>query len=186
MGEVAVERGLLLSATDLLNVVTRHAYDGFGNLITTTRDAGGLNVIERRSYDAVGNLLALTDPNGSTAISSYDTNRRLLSVTTPAAAGSPALVTATSYDPDGNPTQVQQSASGMVPRTSSRTYTSTEKVATATDADGNVTRYLYDAVDRLASVTDAVGRTMAYTYDALGRQVAVSNPAIQAPPLLST
>ena len=178
--------GLLLTATDPLDVVTQNTYDTHGNPVTIVQDANGLKLTSSATYDAVGNQLTLTNPNGNTTGSTYDANRRTLTTTTPAAAGLPALVTATTYDPDGNPTRVQQSASGTVLRTTSRTYTLTDKVATATDANGSVTRYSYDTVDRLASLVDPVGRTTTYTYDALSRQITVSNPAIQSTPLLST
>ena len=178
--------GLLISATDPLGIVTQYSYDANGNLQSTIRDAGGLNVTERRGYDAVGNALTLTDPNGNTTNSSYDAVRRPTSVTLPATSSSPALVATTTFDPDGNPLQMQQSASGAVLRTISRSYTNSGKLATSTDANGNVTCYAYDAVDRLSSVTDPVGRVTAYGYDALSRQVTVSNPAIQATPLLAT
>jgi YD repeat-containing protein len=38
---------------------------------------------------------------------------------------------------------------------------------TATDANGNVSRYTYDLDDRLANITDAVGRVTSLGYDAL-------------------
>jgi YD repeat-containing protein len=59
----------------------------------------------------------------------------------------------------------------------------TGKLATVTDANGNVTRYRYDAVDRLSSLTDPVGRVTSYAYDALSRRTQILNTAVQASPL---
>ena len=68
-------------------------------------------------------------------------------------------------------------------RTTLASYSLTGKVTTATDADGNVTRYAYDGDDRLSQATDPVGNVTVYGYDALSRPASLSNPAIQANPL---
>jgi YD repeat-containing protein len=70
-------------------------------------------------------------------------------------------------------------------RTTSATYTPTGKVATATDANGNITRAAYDAVDRVASVTDPTGSVTTFAYDAMSRQTQTFNPAIQASALVT-
>jgi YD repeat-containing protein len=93
-------------------------------------------------------------------------------------------VTADTYDPNGQIVQTRQSINGAVLRSTAASYTLTGKTATATDANSNITSYTYDLLDRLASVRDAMGRVTTYGYDALGRKIAVSNPAIQATPLL--
>ena len=80
--------------------------------------------------------------------------------------------------------QTQQSASGSLLRTTSATYTPSGKPATATDANGNTTRFAYDLLDRRISTTDPLGRVMSYGYDTLGRPTRVSNPAISASPLV--
>ena len=111
-------------------------------------------------------------------------DRRLASVTLPWAGGGPGpLVTAYSYDANGQLLSTQQSSGGTVLRTVSSAYTLTGKKASDTDANGNVTRYAYDAVDRLASVTDPVGNVTSLGYDALSRKISTSNLAIQANPL---
>ena len=69
--------------------------------------------------------------------------------------------------------------------TTSAAYTPSGKLATATDANGNVTRYAYDAADRLARVMDPAGRITTYAYDAMSRRTATFNPAIQSAPLLA-
>ena len=171
--------GQVLAAVDPLGVVTKNAYDGFGNLISTIRDSGRLNQTTSFRYNALGDLVAAVDPNLNTSTSTYDADRRLTSTTSPPAPQS--RVTAYSYDPDGRLLQTRVSAVGTTPITASTTYTPTGQPATTTDANSNVTRYAYDNADRLASVTDPVGRVMAYGYDAMGRKTSVSNAAIQTP-----
>lgn len=103
----------------------------------------------------------------------------------PGTPGAPrGVATSYAYDPVGQLLQTQQSSSDVVLRSTSLTYTPTGKMATSTDANGNVTRFAYDAVDRLLSVADPVGRTMQYAYDALSRQISASNLAVQSAPLL--
>ena len=67
--------------------------------------------------------------------------------------------------------------------------TVTDPLATTTttdyDANGHVSRYAYDADNRLASVSDAAGRVTVYGYDALSRPSTLSNPGLQANPLVT-
>jgi YD repeat-containing protein len=169
--------------TDPLGTVTQYTYDGFGNPLSIVRDAGAghLNQTTTLGYSTLGDVVSLTDPSENVTTSAYDANRRLTNVTAPPAPT--ALVTAYSYDPDGRLLQPRQSADGAVLATTSSSYTPSGKLATATDANGNVTGYAYDAADRLARVTDAAGRVTTYGYDAMSRLLAVSNPAIQSNPL---
>ncbi len=175
----------MLTATDPLSTVTRFTYDGLGNPTRIVRDAGAgrLNQTVAMGYDALGDVGSLTDPNGNVSQSTYDAARRLIAVTAPPAPL--ALVTAYGYDPDGRLLQTRQSAAGAVLATTSATYTPSGRLASATDANGNVTRYAYDAADRLARVMDPAGRITTYAYDAMSRRTATFNPAIQSAPLLA-
>jgi YD repeat-containing protein len=177
--------GQVLSAADPLGATTQFAYDGLANPIQITRDAGAghLNQVTAMSYSASGDVTALTDPNGNVTTRSYDAGRRVTGTTTPAVAAAPGgLVTSFAYDADGRLLTTQQSG-GVLSRTTSASYTLTGKVATTTDANGNVTTSTYDAVDRLSTVIDAAGRATTLVYDPLSRVVQRLNLAIQAAPL---
>lgn len=182
--------GLVQTATDPLGVVTAYSYDSFGNQLTVTRDSapagsGHLNLTTQFGYDSFGDVNSLTDPNGNITISNYDVDRRLTSTTLPQVPSQPGpLVTQFTYDPDGRLLQTQQSMTSTTLRTTSSTYTSTGKIATTTDANGNVTQLSYDTGDRLSSVTDPLGYTTTYAYDAMNRQTQASNVFVQAGPLL--
>ncbi|WP_434520138.1 RHS repeat-associated core domain-containing protein [Methylosinus sporium] len=178
------EIGLPLTATDPILIQTVAAYDNFGDLVSIVRDPGGdghINQTTRYAYDAVGNVTSVTDPNGNVTTTVYDRNRRPVGITGPPAPVS--LATAFVYDADGRLLETSQSASGSVLRRASVVYTQTGQIATATDANGNITRYAYDTVDRLINVIDPLGRATNYAYDALSRKISIANPAIQAAPL---
>jgi len=177
-------QGRVLSATDPLGTVARSAYDGLGNLTTVVQDYGRLNITTSLSYDGVGNAISTTDPRGAITTAAFDADRRPLSVTLPAASG-PVLTTSRTYDANGQLLSTQQTVGGAVLASSSATYTLTGKAATATDANGNVTRFAYDVADRLTIVTDPAGSVTTYGYDALSRKISTSNLAIQSNPLVS-
>lgn len=179
--------GLVASTTDPLGVVTRYVYDGYGNLTSTVADAGPgrLNQTTTYAYNTRGDMTSVTDPRGKTAISTYDNARRPITTTSPATPAAPqGVTTTTTYDPDNRPIQVQQSAGASVLRTASTTYTRSGKTATATDPNGNISRYTYDLLDRLTTATDAVQSVTRYEYDTLSRPIKAFNLAVQANPLL--
>ena len=151
-------------------------------------DAGDnirLNLPTLIVYNSAGDITSVTDPRGNVTTSTYDLQRRLTTTTSPPTSAAPkGLVTSFVYDPNDRVVTTRRSASGNPLQTTSATYTLTGKTATATDANNNRTILGYDPLDRVATVTDATGRVATYGYDALSRQTAVSNPAIQAGPLL--
>ena len=184
-------QGRVLFAVDPLGVTSAFTYDAQGNSVKSVVDYGAdclttpvqhLCQTTQRTYDTVGNAISATDPNGNVTTSNYDLDRRVTSVTLPAAS-SGALVTANSYDPDGRLIGTQQSVNGTALLSTANTYTLTGKLSSATDPNGNVTTYTYDGADRLSSVTDPMYRTTVNGYDSLSRLNTVSNAAIQANPL---
>ncbi|MCL4371690.1 MAG: hypothetical protein M1380_12445, partial [Chloroflexi bacterium] len=145
---------------------TTMAYYGSGSaagMLQSTTDA--LGNLTTYTYDSVGRRTSMVDPNGNAAGGvpadhtwgySYDNEDRLLSTTAPApTSGGSALVTHYQYDAVGNRTVV-------------------------IDANGQVTRYLYDVRDSLKEVhqssspwtdpnaTPSPDMVTAYQYDNTG------------------
>ena len=179
--------GLIASVTHPMGTVTRFEYDANGNRISATADAGlaGLNLTTVYTYNSQGDVTSVMDPKGNTTNATYDEGRRLISATSPATSTAPAgVVTDYTYDANGQLLESRASSAGIVLRGVSSTYTPTGKVATTTDANGNVTRYGYDLLDRQVSLTDAMGRITQFAYDSLSRPYRTYNTAIQADPLL--
>lgn len=177
--------GQILTATDPVGVLTKYGYDDQGNQTSVTRDygnSGHLNQLTQMGYDDLGDLASVIDPNSNETTQEFDADRRRKTVITPPAPEQ--LVTAYTYDKDGNLLNTTQSANGSALRTTSSTYTLTDKVLTNKDANGNITTYGYDPDDRLASTSDPYLVTTSYGYDAASREISVSNTAVQAAPLL--
>jgi RHS repeat-associated protein len=173
--------GQVLTATDPQGTVTQFNYDGFGNQTSVVRDAGAsrLNQTTSFGFNVRGDVISIADPLGNLTTNTYDAARRLTATTAPN-----GLVTAYSYDPNGQTIRVQQSTNGTLLRSTGATYTLTGKPATVSDANNNPTIFSYDLLDRVSSVRDAMGRTTSYGYDALSRQTSISNLAIQSAPLV--
>jgi RHS repeat-associated protein len=170
---------------------TTMTYDGLGRLVSTTYAFGDTVVV---TYDANNNVLNKTHypqsgavdpitgaaPNPITQSWTYDpVYNRVLTATD-------ALnnVTTFAYDGKGNVTSVTQPAvakpgvTGTASPVSTFTYGPRGLVATATDAESQVTSFAYDANFNRTSVIRDSGRlnlTTTYGYDAVGNVTATTD-----------
>ena len=139
------------------------------------------------TYDDKGNVISVVDLQKKTTTYEYDTNNNLTKMLQDNVAkmtytydGYHNVKTATSaegqaysfaYDTYGNNTSVSISSGGLT-MTSSATYADGNRLATTTDAAGNVTIYNYNAqTNVLESVQypNGSGTTTTYTYDSMYR-----------------
>ena len=140
--------GRAVTITDAAGTVTRHAFNGRGELreVTVDDQLGGLQLKTRYAYDAQGRVLSVTEGAGTGAAKTteyrYDLlGRRTQEVVDPAGL---KLTTAYEFDAAGN-------------------------VVRKTDAVGAVARYAYDAAGRQRFTIDAEGYLSEQRYDAAGR-----------------
>ncbi len=177
--------GLPTQSVDPTGVTTTHAYDGFGNLTSTTEAAAAvgsnpaLNLTTTFTPDGVGNVTAVVDPRGNATTTQYDAMRRKTAEQDRNGGGSALPLAAkawtydlngrmieeqraTGFDNSGNPTGWQNWLTS---------YTPTGKVARTTDPLGEATVTTYDAVDRPVFVTDAAGHVSGKTYDLAGEEL---------------
>ncbi|MBV9497559.1 MAG: transglycosylase SLT domain-containing protein [Acidobacteria bacterium] len=174
--------GRVTSMTDAAGAVTDSAYDGAGNLLSTTlpsnNDAGTRPVVTY-AYDTLGRQTSETDALGKTVTYTYDALNRTTSVTLPKPSSSSTLVFTTSCvydqlepsfpnlifnrvtDPNGRVTRSGVDAFGQL--------------AAFIDAAGNATLYGYDKGIPVA-LNDANGNITTFTFDAQGRQTATHFP----------
>ncbi|MFH0731131.1 MAG: hypothetical protein V2B19_32905 [Pseudomonadota bacterium] len=148
------ERGNILETTYPDGSSVQYTYDAvFNNLLSTTNELG---VETRYEYDDSGNLIRKTEAVGSdverATTYEYDEDGRTIRETRVGNAGEQDAVTSMTYDAFGN-------------------------LATITDPEGGVTRFMeYDAVGNVLRKEDARGELWQYSYDAMGRLKTTTDP----------
>jgi YD repeat-containing protein len=145
------------------------------------------------TYDANGNVASYSDFNGNTTSYRYSPERNLLHEETrpdgrvmtitwsPTYRLPTSIVTGTqsdqrTYDSKGNLLErVLTDTSIAYSRTWTYTYNQYGQPLTATDANGNVTKYAYSN-GNLTSQTDALEHITNYTYDSEGKRLTMTDP----------
>lgn len=155
---------------------TGYRYDLLSNQTEVDRPIG----IEKSTFNGMGEKVTSTDARGHTTSYAYGLPNQL-TVTTAA----DKTATKQVYDAAGRMTSMSQlDATGKAVRTASQVMDSAGNVTSATDPQGNVSRYTYDAGDRLATqVQPAPGATTltsTFGYDAAGNRTRYTNPNRQS------
>ncbi|HEV2364398.1 MAG TPA: Ig-like domain-containing protein [Caulobacteraceae bacterium] len=177
--------GLLTQSVDPAGITTKHVYDSYGNLSSTTEGAAmvgsnpALNLTTNFTPDSVGNVVTVVDPNNNATTTTYDNMRRKIGeiAHNGGATAHPLtqkafvydangrLITekrASAFDGNGNPTAWQLWTTQ---------YTPTGRVYAEVDPSGFGTFFDYDGMDRQRKETDNSGRTTNKTWDLAGEQL---------------
>ena len=170
--------GNMLTSTDELGNTTTQTYDVNNNVLSTAKPLNSSTAATNSyTYNSFGEVLTATDPLGNVTTNTYDANGNLLTVTSPApASGVAASVTHFAYNSLGELTQITDPLGHV----STMTYTAAGLIATITDAQSNVTTYAYDAHGNRTSVTDALGNVTTFAYDAGDRLITITHPPAQS------
>ena len=182
-----------------LNLKTRFAYDGTGNVLSVTEGAGteservteyvydkagrlgykivdlyGLALTTEYRYDANGNVTSSVDPSDATTRFVYDAENRLIYSVSPAGA-----VVRTDYDVMGNVTgrtsfSTAISVAGLPTKSSANNVLSRVIEIPASDRTVN---YVYDLDNRLRFIIDAAKHVTEQTYDLAGNVTRVTSYA---------
>lgn len=153
--------GNIATVTDPNGNTTVQTFDANGRVIFKTFQDGSQ---ESFTHTATGQVETATNAGGSTAYT-YDINNRLVRLDNPDSSSIDYT-----YDPVGNRASVTTRVStAAIPRTTTNTYDTLNRLATVTDPNSAITTYTYDDIGNLETITYPSGVTTTYTYDALSR-----------------
>ncbi len=157
-------------------------YNTRGLLTQTRDDPSGIAVTQTRSYDAFGRQTSLADGRGNTWTTTYDRLGRTIQLNNPLSQSrwttydAYARVLSTAEYTSGNKTNYSYNdAAKSVTITTPELFTLTTfhnsfgQTASITDANGNVTNYVYDKDGNLLSSSDSLGTLGSNTYDSASR-----------------
>jgi RHS repeat-associated protein len=127
------------------------------------------------TFDSEGNTLTTTDALGRTTTNTYDSLNDLLTTTDPL-----DVTTTMTYDAHGNLLSRSRPLSGTSEvQTTTYTYGDVSHpgdITAMTDAEGNTWKYGYDAYGDRVSTTDPLGNEATSTYNAIGWLLSTTSP----------
>jgi YD repeat-containing protein len=166
--------GELIQTTDASGRVVTTSYDASGRVLTRTVDPSGLALKTAYSYDGEGRELSVTDPAGVVTTYTYDADGQVLTQVQDAGAGKLNLTTTYTHDGVGKTLTVTVGVGTTAARTTQYVYDSLERLSQQiVDPSGLhlTTSYTYDANDNLIGVTDANGHVTRSVYDEANEKI---------------
>ncbi len=137
-----------------------------GQTLTTTVN-GRATVL---TYSRPDNSITVRSPLNRTGVMTLDANGRPLSQDRDGASG-PLAPTSYAYDAQGRLVSVTAGTQSVT-----YAYDSANRVASSTNAAGEVTSYAYDAADRLTELELPNGQSYYYDYDVDGNLTKITHP----------
>jgi RHS repeat-associated protein len=150
---------------------TSYGYDPLTLGLTSVTDPDGHTTTS--TYDSQGTMLSSTDPLGHTTTYTYNSFNEVTSVT-----DALGVATTNTYDADGNLTSTSTPI-GSGTTTTTYAYGNPARpgdVTAMTDPDGRTWTYTYDKYGDHRTTTDPLGDKTTYAYDLLGERTAVTTP----------
>jgi RHS repeat-associated protein len=181
--------------TDPRGVITKEHFSNGIPVAITHAYGTAAETTTKLTYDPVTlGITSVTDPNGHTSSSTFDTKGNVTSSTDALGRSSSAtyntlneptsstdasgLVTSMSYDTNGNLLSVSRpvGSSSQSLLLSHGDSTHPGDVTATTDSLGHVSTYSYDTAGNLTAATDALGDKTTFSYDAAGRRIGMVSP----------
>jgi YD repeat-containing protein len=158
------------SSTPPVTTTTGYGYDLDGNLISTTRDLGGVNFITQRSYDAFGRVVRSVDAAGNATTTQYLNGGGTVVVTNPL-----GHKQTTAYDALGRVFTITDALNNTTTyRYTDATRTMTMVLPALADGSQFTVTTVRTRNGQTSTVTDGRGVTTSYTYNADGQVTAVT------------
>ncbi|THB75563.1 MAG: RHS repeat protein, partial [Gammaproteobacteria bacterium] len=193
-------KGQAVSVEDNNGIVTKTIYNQLGQVEQVIADEGGLNIITAYSYDEKGNQVSVTEAQGTgqerTTQFIYDELNRLTDTVIAdgtvtktiynelgqveqviADEGGLNIITAYSYDANGNQLSVTEAQGTAQERITQFVYDDLNRLTDTIAADGTVTKTIYDSLGQVEQVIQDAGDLniiTAYSYDANGNQISAT------------
>jgi RHS repeat-associated protein len=178
--------GNVLTTTDQAGNVTTLTYNSRGQVLTMTNPASG---VITNTYNSDATLATSTDASGNTTLYAYDSLKRPVKATF--ADGSSVstvydlLDRSTSWtDERGgvttwgyNANSDLTSVTDALNNSTNTVFDADDRVGSISDPLGDTTKPTYDPNSNIQSVTDAAGEKTSFSYDALNRLIKASDPA---------
>lgn len=165
-----------------------YSTDGRNNLLSVETPTGATTEFEYADTDNPYAPSQVTTPQGDNTLIDYDSDGRVSRVTDP-----DTNTTDIAYNADGTVDTVTDPGGGVTDYTYNGdaelttidspgplgdvtfTYDTKSRVATTTDANGEVTTLTYDDMDRVLEIDVTGGPTVDFVYDALGNRTSRSD-----------
>ena len=168
------EAGRLTSATDALGNTTSQTFDPGSFSGTVTDVEGNVTLL---TYNDRGNVIVEENPLGDRIQFFYEDSNNPDLVTREI--DRRGFVEDSTFDENGNLIALSELGTlddpFATPLTQTFTYTDANRLASVTNALGNITEFEYDDAGNLISIINALGQESTFTYDSQGRQIATTD-----------
>ena len=173
--------GDVIQTTDATGHIVTYTYNASGQVLTQTVDPAGLALTTTYAYDGEGRELSVTDPTGTVTTYAYDADGNTLTQVQDAGAGHLNLTTTSTYDGEGKTLTVTLGAGTSAARTTQYVYDNLERLSQQIVDPGTghlnlTTSYTYDANNNLTSVTNADGNVTRSVYDQANEKIFSIDP----------
>jgi RHS repeat-associated protein len=158
---------------------TTYTYtDPYGRVYVMDADGTLKSITDRRQNSLTFAANGIVSNSGVSVKFVRDSQGRITKVTSPPIDGSTgSLVYTYDYNAPGDLTTAHLPTGSSGPATVQYAYSADHRLLTTKDANGNFARTsTYDAAGRLATDTDAAGNVTSYAYDLLAHLTTTTNP----------
>lgn len=174
----------LIETLDGRGTRTTYSYDATGRVLTRVEDEGSgrLNLTTTYAYDAKGQQIVVTDAAGTITEIGYDLKGQKTRIVQDAGADGLNLITDYVYRADGKVIAMVEAVGTAQERTTYYDYDNVGRLLATYIAQDDLyigTQYTYDNRDNLVTASDANGNITRFVYDKNNRQILSLNAKLE-------